>query len=168
MAYTPLTWTDEVLADDERYDIKTDGGTPINSTVQIALATSVAVAGTPVTAANMNHIEQGIVNATLLTNRQGGNATDWSNTGTTNYAVSSGLKMQCGAAVTDPTTGAVTVTFPVAFTHPPIVTTGIIKNAAYLCVITNLTASSVSFLTAANAGSPGSCGVYWMAVGPIV
>ena len=58
--YTKNTWTDEVLADDERYNILEDDGTPISEDVQIALATAVATAGSPVNAARMNNIEEGI------------------------------------------------------------------------------------------------------------
>jgi hypothetical protein len=58
--YTPNTWVDEVLSGAERYDIETNGGTPIETNVQINLATSVAVAGSPVNAARMNNIENGI------------------------------------------------------------------------------------------------------------
>lgn len=58
--YTPQTWTDEVLAGPERYNILTDGGTPIESTVQIELDTAVSVAGSAVNSARMTHIEDGI------------------------------------------------------------------------------------------------------------
>lgn len=65
MAYTKNTWTDEVLAGNERYDIKEDGGAAIESNVQINLISSVAVAGSPVSAARMNNIENGIEQAHL-------------------------------------------------------------------------------------------------------
>jgi hypothetical protein len=58
--YTKGVWVDEVLAGDARYDIKEDDGTPINETVQIALATAVVQAGTSVDADMMNNIEEGI------------------------------------------------------------------------------------------------------------
>ena len=58
--YSKNTWVDEVLADDERYDILEDDGTPISEDVQIALATAVTTAGSPVNAARMNNIEEGI------------------------------------------------------------------------------------------------------------
>lgn len=63
MAYTKTTWTDEVLAGAERFDIKDDGGTPIYEDVQIVLATTVTTPGTAVDATNLNHIEQGIEDA---------------------------------------------------------------------------------------------------------
>lgn len=58
--YSKNTWVDEVLAGDERYDIAEDGGTPIESNVQISLATGVTQAGTAADAARMNNIEDGI------------------------------------------------------------------------------------------------------------
>ena len=54
------TVVDEVLSGAERYDIKDNGGTPIESNVQINLATSVSVAGTAINAARLNNIETGI------------------------------------------------------------------------------------------------------------
>lgn len=58
--YVKGTWTDEDLAGPPRYDISEDGGAPIHENVQIDLATDVAIAGTPVNAARMAHIEDGI------------------------------------------------------------------------------------------------------------
>ena len=61
MTYTPTTWVDEVLASAERYDIKTDGGIPIESNVQLILVSTVTQAGTSVEAAALNNIEDGLV-----------------------------------------------------------------------------------------------------------
>lgn len=58
--YAKNTWTDEILAGAERYDTLADDGTPIESNIQINLATSVAQAGTAVDATKMNNIENGI------------------------------------------------------------------------------------------------------------
>jgi hypothetical protein len=58
--YTPLTWTDEILAGAERFDIKENGGAAFKSTMQIVLSTGVTTPGTAVNAANMNHIEGGV------------------------------------------------------------------------------------------------------------
>lgn len=58
--YTKNTWTDEVLGGAERYDIKEGGGTAFKSNMQIGLVTPVAVAGTPVNAARMNNLENGV------------------------------------------------------------------------------------------------------------
>jgi hypothetical protein len=50
--------------------------------------------------------------------RQGGNASDWSITGTTTYTPTS-VRMQGGSGVTN-ASGAATITFPVAFSQKPI------------------------------------------------
>ena len=58
--YTKTTWTDEVLAADERYNILDNGGNSIYANTQLVLATSVTQAGTAVDATKMNNIETGI------------------------------------------------------------------------------------------------------------
>lgn len=60
MAYSKQTWTDEVLAALAKYLVKNDSGVTVYSEAEISLATEVSVAGTPVTAERMNHIEDGI------------------------------------------------------------------------------------------------------------
>jgi hypothetical protein len=59
MAYTKTTWANELPSEPIRYDILEDDNTPLYEDVQINLASSV-VAGTPVNAANLNKIEDGI------------------------------------------------------------------------------------------------------------
>ena len=60
MTYTPTSWSDEVPASSPvKYNIKTSGGTPIYTDVQIEVNTSVTP-GTPLNASNLNHIETGI------------------------------------------------------------------------------------------------------------
>lgn len=58
--YTKNTWVDEVLADDETYLVKNDAGVTVYSNAEISLASSVITAGTAMTAALMNNIEDGI------------------------------------------------------------------------------------------------------------
>jgi hypothetical protein len=58
--YTKNTWVDEVLADDETYLVKNDAGATVYSNAKISLASSVITAGTAMTAALMNNIEDGI------------------------------------------------------------------------------------------------------------
>ena len=58
--YTKNVWQDEILADEERYNILEDDDTPIESTVQIVLDTAVVQAGTALDADKMNNIEEGI------------------------------------------------------------------------------------------------------------
>jgi len=58
--YTKNTWVDEVLTGDEKYQVKNDAGAVVYASAEISLATSVAVAGTAVTATRMNNIEDGL------------------------------------------------------------------------------------------------------------
>jgi len=60
-AYVKTLWADEVLGGAERFDINTNGGTPIYADVEIILSTSVTTVGTSVNAANLNHLEDGVV-----------------------------------------------------------------------------------------------------------
>jgi hypothetical protein len=57
MAYDKTVWVDEILAGDAKYQVKNDDGDVIYSEAEISLSTGVATAGTPVTAAAMNKIE---------------------------------------------------------------------------------------------------------------
>jgi hypothetical protein len=61
--YVKTEWVDEVLEDAERYDIKEDGGGAFKADMQIVLATEVTSAGTPINAANLNNLEDGVFNA---------------------------------------------------------------------------------------------------------
>lgn len=58
--YTPNTWEDEVLTEDARYDILEDNGDAYKADMQINLVSPVTTAGSPVNAARMNNIENGI------------------------------------------------------------------------------------------------------------
>lgn len=61
MAYTPTTWSDEVPdTTPVKYTIRDTNGNILYDNVRIDLKTGVT-AGTAVNAANLNHIEQGIV-----------------------------------------------------------------------------------------------------------
>jgi hypothetical protein len=58
--YTKNTWTDEVLSGVEKYQVKNDSGDVVYSDADISLSTTVITAGTPVNAARMNNIENGL------------------------------------------------------------------------------------------------------------
>jgi len=58
--YTPETWQDEALVGNPRYDIKEDDGTAFKALMQLVLANAVTQAGTNVTAAVMQNIEDAI------------------------------------------------------------------------------------------------------------
>jgi hypothetical protein len=58
--YTKNTWADEILADVERYRIADDDDVTVHDNVIIELKTGVITPGSPVTAAVMNNIEDGL------------------------------------------------------------------------------------------------------------
>jgi hypothetical protein len=58
--YTKATWTDEVLAGDQRFDILDDDGVPIYEDVQINLSTGITTVGSTVDAAKMQNLEDGV------------------------------------------------------------------------------------------------------------
>lgn len=62
MAYSPTTWTDEVpQSSPVKYTIRDTNGNILYDNVQIDVKTTITTPGTSVNAANLNHIEQGIV-----------------------------------------------------------------------------------------------------------
>lgn len=58
--YTKNTWTDEVLADTEKYQVKNDSGAIVYDEAEISVSTPVVTPGTPVNASRMNNIEDGL------------------------------------------------------------------------------------------------------------
>lgn len=58
--YSKTTWVDEVLANAAKYLVKDDAGETVYNNALIELATEVVTAGTGVTAATMQNIEDGI------------------------------------------------------------------------------------------------------------
>lgn len=66
--YTKNTWTDEILASLEKYIIRDDAGNVVYNQAQIELATAVVAAGTALSAARMNNIENGIDGLDTLLN----------------------------------------------------------------------------------------------------
>jgi hypothetical protein len=66
MAYTPTSWVDEVLAGDELFEILDSSGAAVDAfgdlaQCKIQLNQTITTTGTPVNAANLNKIEQGLV-----------------------------------------------------------------------------------------------------------
>jgi hypothetical protein len=65
MAYTKQIWQDEVLSDAERFKILDNAGLAVDAwadlaNCQIKLSTDILTSGTPLDAAHLNHIEDGI------------------------------------------------------------------------------------------------------------
>lgn len=98
--------------------------------------------------------------------RQGGSASDWSSAGTTTQTPSA-VRMQAGVvSVSAPTTTA--ITFPVAFSQPPIVLVCANKESI-LAGASSVTASGFNIVTATPdySGVPPISGtVQWLAIGP--
>lgn len=105
------------------------------------------------------------VGASKVTNRQGGDATDWFLPGTTNYAITS-ARIQIGAIYTL-STGAVTVTFPVAFSGAPMlyVTCNGAVTGQYI-VWGSIAAGSFAVSLYNAAGSRINGSIQWLAIGP--
>jgi hypothetical protein len=83
-----------------------------------------------------------------VTWRQGGDASNWSTAGTTNFAVSTGVQIQTGSSA------AGTVTFPVAFTNPPVVILG-----GKSTTVSYISATTATTFTLSGAAAN------WMAIG---
>lgn len=101
--------------------------------------------------------------------RQGGSATDWSSAGTNNYTSGINVRIQCGVATTDGS-GAITVTFPVAFANAPIILVTVASGAsARMGLVTYGSASATQvqlrcYLYDGSAGT--SVLLNWCAIGP--
>jgi hypothetical protein len=68
MAYSPTTWEDEVPdSTPVKYTITDDTAGEIAASATIDLATAPTTSGTPINAANLNHIEQGIADVEAAT-----------------------------------------------------------------------------------------------------
>lgn len=103
--------------------------------------------------------------ATPLRGRQGGSATNWATTGTTNQTLTT-PRVQCGAVNTTSGAGA-TITFPVAFAQVPLVIAMAIDAtpAAKIATLESVTASAFSVWTFDAAGVAQNGAVYWIAIG---
>lgn len=106
----------------------------------------------------------GQVNGDMLGNRavqfhrrQGGDVTDWGALGTTSYTPTA-VRMQGGAVTFGPST-TLTITFPVAFSAPPIVLVTPYGSNIAIWVL-NTTAAQVNLIAASISSS-----CFWLAIG---
>lgn len=97
-----------------------------------------------------------------LTRRQGGDASNWSTNGTTTYTPTN-VRKQVGVIAC---VSSVVVTFPVAFSQPPVVTYGVQAGANRIVVIDTITATTVTFVCRDTAGAAATATVLWEATGP--
>lgn len=111
-----------------------------------------------------------------LVNRRGGSATDWSASGTTNYTAGN-VRIECGAHFYDHpgsgTTGElITITFPVAFSQPPLVVFSIAEMGLsgmefHNVHVYDVTASAVTIRYELYISSPvNDFVINWIAIGP--
>lgn len=159
-----------------------DYNTPINTIVNLAngnidnanIAAAAAIAGTKLADSAISTAkiaDDAATDAKLVygkvRGRRGGSSTIWSTAGTTNYDTSAvDTFVQCGAAVTS--SGAVTITFPNAFTYAPIVTATVASASAANCFvrITAITTTTCILTAITDGGSlAGAENVNWIAIG---
>jgi hypothetical protein len=99
-----------------------------------------------------------------LYRRQGGSATNWTTQGSTTYTPGA-VRMQVGSAITAGpiTPGSVTITFPVAFSQPPVVIVVVWDDANGNATwsVASITASGCVIYT-----TPHTRKVFWLAIGP--
>ena len=173
MPYVPTGWLDEIPGEDPiTYDI--EGLTP-GKTIELHVAPT---GGTPVDAANMNHIEHGIENAhflaeTRLDGRQGGSSTNWSQPGTSSTVPIAGdiNKIQVGAIQWSGTgtSGSIAVTFPAAFAGYPLVICTLSAGGSLpisVCVSASTTGFTLYWIDVA-ATSRTLLTFNWFAIGPV-
>lgn len=95
--------------------------------------------------------------------RQGGSATDWSSAGTTSYTPAM-VRMQAGTFSVPASSSPTAVTFPVAFSQPPVViTTG--QGDTNIITISSITASGFSILARERGGNFLGAIACWIAIG---
>jgi hypothetical protein len=101
--------------------------------------------------------------------RQGGDASDWATSGTTDYTPGA-VRMQGGSRVVvgpGASSGTVTVTFPVAFSNVPM---AFLTDGGNGLVVWSINAGSSSQLTlnwrTTDGSTPALVAVFWMAIGP--
>lgn len=171
MAYSKTTWVDEVLAGAERFDIKEDGGSLTHGNMQILLKTTVSTPGTSVNATNLNHLEQGVADATLLINRQGGSSTAWATVGATGYApVAGAWRLQAGSQQTAVTNyGETFMSFPTPFAYAPLVVAQCYSAGYYFPIVYDVTASGFTIKLVSGVDDLCHTGVpfHWIAIGPM-
>lgn len=134
----------------------------VNGSALVAGTVGTAALGTAaVTAAKM-------VNG-MIYRRQGGSATDWNTTGTTNYDYSAtDVKIQVGSIL--PTTADFAITYPIAYTNKPMVflttSSSTTVNAFPRYKVSTVTTTQVLVTLVSDTGATSTTeSVNWMAIG---
>jgi len=129
------------------------------------------------TAANQNTYLRDNMAATLpaVLSRQGGSATLWTNTGTTDYDAPNDVLVQCGSAAwagAAALTGQVTVTYPTAFSYKPLVWgmanfDGVNKEEINITLANSLSSAVSGVLNWKGLNNQTAVDIYWLAIGPV-
>ena len=160
--YTKNTWTDELLAGAERYDVKDNAGAAIETNVQINLTTPVAVAGTEINASRMNNIETGI--DALDTLSAPGSVMRASGVNVQTLAANKTLVDADYALQVLTPTAARDVTLPaVASTNHPFYI--INASATYVLTVKNAAAATIGIVAISSSGSFASDATAWHSFG---
>lgn len=93
--------------------------------------------------------------------RQGGSASNWSSAGTTTQTPTT-VRMQAGVVSVN---GSQAITFPTAFSQPPVVF-ATANLASYMVGVTNITASGCTLHNQRGDGTWAAIDVSWLAIGP--
>ena len=160
--YTKNTWTDELLAGAERYDVKDNAGAAIETNVQINLTTPVAVAGTEINASRMNNIETGIdaldtLSAPGSVMRASGANVQTLTANKTLVDADYALQVLTPTAARDVTLPAVAST-----NHPFYI---INASATYVLTVKNAAAATIGIVAISSSGSFASDAVAWHSFG---
>lgn len=129
---------------------------------------------TGVKVANSTVEDRSLINGKIY-RRRGGNATNWQTTGTTNYDVSAtNTRIQVGAVTSSDnttngnngsfSTSAQTVTFPVAYTNPPLVMVSPQGDHAF-ATVTGTTTTAFTWRGRSPANINANVSISWIAVG---
>lgn len=95
--------------------------------------------------------------------RQGGSATDWSSAGTTSYTPAM-VRMQAGTFSVPASSSPTAVTFPVAFSQPPVVI-ATAQSDGVIVTVSSVGASSFGVLARLYNGNYPGAVINWLAIG---
>lgn len=104
---------------------------------------------------------------TLSFRRQGGSATDWSSNGTSNFTpttmrAQAGVKRHAGGSAS----GSTTITFPVAFSQPPIILVSCSNDIVNVAAtIVSASGATLAYSTV-DATAQSNIDINWLALGP--
>jgi len=151
-------WTGEAQGDTEYYASSTEKARlPIGNTGEVYM---VSGSGVPAW-------------MPILAGRQGGSATNFSTSGSVNQPVEGAIRFQAGAASWNgsATSGSVIVTYPVAFSKPPLPIVSLHKNASDRSSITYNISTDETTLTvgwiSAGLNMESAVHINWLAIGEV-